>query len=546
MARESTSPIAYAAGVNADAAGNDRPTRAEWIALLAITLIGLTLRLTRPIGGPIWYDEAVTWEAARASWFQLAIWRHHFIHPPLSFALVKGAETLFATDAPWVLRLPSLLVGVATVPAALWAGRRAWSGDGAVPVVGAAAFGLLVAADVGQVHAAGHARMYTLLALSILLTFGVVARWPATGRAAVGHGLALGGALAIGVLSHNMALQLLPIVLVVAVVAWIKSDARRAVATSAGLGLVIALLAASPGLYHQMAGNTLAPAVVMPEPGDFAIANDTGERPVLTSFGRIWRSMGVDLFMKDKGVSLALLILGVGGAVLALKRRPPVGVCLAGLLLATAIILPLGLRYHATFSGRYLVLAQLACFAGVAGLTALPKTKAIRALASLLVLVTAAWSAVEAADFRPEPLSVGGAMLAQQRDAIGGSPVATHVPKVRRIANYYGITDTPTLDEADAAAETVWLFAAHLRPNDSDDEQNAVTDFLARAIAHHAHAIERSVIDAAVREGPASLWRIDNGGVTYWTGLGADVREQSLTPPATARGRERRAAGTGS
>ena len=532
--------------------------RAEWAALVAITLVGLALRLTRPLGGPIWYDEAVTWEASRATWGQLLAWRHHFIHPPLSFMLVKAATSVLGSDASWVLRLPTFVIGVATVPAAFWAGRRAWGGAKAVPVIGGASLALLVAADVGQVHAAGHARMYTLLALSILLTFGLVARWPrrtpAEGdeprdwlKGAALHGIALGGALAIGVMAHNMALQLVPIVLVVAMAAWWSSPgSRRAIATSAAVGVSIAVFAASPGLFHQINGNTAIPAVVMPEPGDFSLVTQTGERPVLTSFGRIWRSMGVDLFMKDKGVSLALLAFGVGGAALALRRRTAAGVCLAGLLLATALVLPLGLRYHATFSGRYLILAQLACFAGVAAVTALPKSAPPRAIASLLVLVTAAWSAVAAADFRPEPLSIGGAMLQQQRDAIGDSPFATHVPKVRRIAHYYGIADAPPLDEADPAAEVVWLFAAHLRPTDSDAELDAVAAFVAEAATLHGHAIDRASIDAAVREGPASLWRIGSEGVTYWTGSGTDVVEATLTPPELTDVRERRAAGTGS
>ncbi len=77
--------------------------------------------------------------------------------------LVRLSMTVFGTDAPWAMRLPSLFCGILCIPAAFWLGRVVR--DDTLGLVAAA----LVAVDPNMVDQSQQARMYTMLALVTML-----------------------------------------------------------------------------------------------------------------------------------------------------------------------------------------------------------------------------------------------------------------------------------------------------------------------------------------------------------------------------------------
>jgi len=105
----------------------DAASRDTWI--LAALLVGLGLRLYHLGVAPLWFDEVMTADWVRRSWRDMLALCLADNHPPLYFLLVK-ALTDVAGSAPWVLRLPSAVLGAAAIPLAAAAadtlgGRRA-------------------------------------------------------------------------------------------------------------------------------------------------------------------------------------------------------------------------------------------------------------------------------------------------------------------------------------------------------------------------------------------------------------------------------------
>ena len=156
----------------------EQPTLA--LALLAITTIGLTLRLVY-LERPMHLDEAYTYNeyASRGLWtgiMQYTLPNNHL----LNTALVWFSTTVLGIER-WAVRLPALLAGVAMIPlawlvAARFCGRRA-------ALVAAA----LAATSEPLVAYSTNARGYTMVGLATLLlvlvaeaivrTGGTVRQW---------------------------------------------------------------------------------------------------------------------------------------------------------------------------------------------------------------------------------------------------------------------------------------------------------------------------------------------------------------------------------
>ena len=524
----------------ADADPTPSPAKWEWAGVLAVTALGLLIRLLRPLDGPIWYDEAATWEASTATWGQLLAWRHHFEHPPLSFALVKLSRELFDTDAAWALRLPSFLAGVASIPTAWWAGRRLGG-----PACGAV-LGLLVAGGMSHVTQSGHARMYTLLTLAALLLLGLLARTtPTTPGRGLGRGLLLGLALAMGVLSHNLALLLIP-----ATLAAVLLDVApwRARLTAASLAAALALAAASPGLaklIDRAAGGAAAGGEVVPTEVDYVPFADRPAPPDARPLAvQVWLSLAVDNFAKDKGVSVALLALGSLGAVLAVRRRAvggAAGAFLVGLILLTALALPIALRWHHSMSGRYLALAQLATAAGVAYLAARAAWSPARVVATALAVVVAGWGAIAAVTEPVEPQAITGALIELHQGELRDATLVCHSPKLRRLARYYGVARPVTPAQApppEGEEGESWLFVGHLRPQTGGSDAGPALAYLAAAAQAAGHPLTPDQARAArrtMRGTIASLWRVDPPrGVQAWTGHGGVPRPVDWPGPGVS------------
>lgn len=144
--------------------------RREALALGALTLFALGLRLFRLGYFELWTDEGATWFFAR--WMmgtemgaEIAL----EATPPLYYGLVGIMMWLFG-DSDIVLRLPSALFGAAAVPALYVLGRRLAGSR----VGGVAAF--LLAVHPLHLWYSREARVYPLLVFLTILWLGELAR----------------------------------------------------------------------------------------------------------------------------------------------------------------------------------------------------------------------------------------------------------------------------------------------------------------------------------------------------------------------------------
>jgi hypothetical protein len=104
-----------------------RRTRVQWtnrtglFAMLALCAVAADLRLATSRG--LWVDEAISVHQAQLPFGQmLAQIRYTDVHPPLHHALL-WLTVRVAGASEQAVRLPSLVAGVALVPAMAWAGR---------------------------------------------------------------------------------------------------------------------------------------------------------------------------------------------------------------------------------------------------------------------------------------------------------------------------------------------------------------------------------------------------------------------------------------
>jgi len=129
--------------------------------LAAFVAVGLALRLPL-MGDSIWFDEACMSNQRIGTWEQLVATIYVDIHPPLYVVFMHYWNSLFG-DGEWSMRLPALIVGLASIPMTFVAGRRL-VGDTAA--LWAAA---LLTLSPAHVWYSAEARLYSLLVFSTLL-----------------------------------------------------------------------------------------------------------------------------------------------------------------------------------------------------------------------------------------------------------------------------------------------------------------------------------------------------------------------------------------
>jgi len=134
--------------------------RAPWVALAAVTLLGLALRLFRLEHQSFWVDEILTWISAQGTpWHVMTQREENTNIPPLYYLVVNTVlplRQLLGLEP--MLRLPSVVAGVATIPI-LYAVVRRWLGTSAGLMAAA-----LVALAPFHVWYSQEARPYALLA----------------------------------------------------------------------------------------------------------------------------------------------------------------------------------------------------------------------------------------------------------------------------------------------------------------------------------------------------------------------------------------------
>lgn len=144
-------------------------TRPAAIALGAITLMGLLVRLYN-LGGPsLTADEALSavfYSRPLGELFRTLV--ADDLHPPLYPLLLGGWMALFG-QSETVLRLPSVLVGVLLVPATAAAARTFWRRDPDATLIGLLAAALTAVSPV-EVYYSQVARNYMLVTLLGLLS----------------------------------------------------------------------------------------------------------------------------------------------------------------------------------------------------------------------------------------------------------------------------------------------------------------------------------------------------------------------------------------
>lgn len=182
---------------------SDPQARLDALAVLAVCLVGLSVRLWGlDAAGQTW-DEDVYFGAGRNYWLNLlsfdvrpASWAWNLEHPPVT-KYVVGLGALWS-EALWAPRALSALMGGATASLVYLVGRD-WFADRRVGLLSAVLVGLMPSL-VAHGRVAGHeAPSVFLYTLTILLAGrglrGATPRWSAVAWAGLCFGLAVGARL---------------------------------------------------------------------------------------------------------------------------------------------------------------------------------------------------------------------------------------------------------------------------------------------------------------------------------------------------------------
>jgi hypothetical protein len=162
--------------------------RRQLLLLSGATALGLGVRIWAAAGAEIWLDESYSVLLAIAPLREMAADLAVDSSPPLYYLVLKAWTILAPFHAFW-LRVPSLLLGTATIPAIWFVGKRVDT-----PRAGLAAAWLLAVHPL-HVHYSEEIRMYALLALlGLAFYFALFHVLPRSGRvlpaALAGLGLA--------------------------------------------------------------------------------------------------------------------------------------------------------------------------------------------------------------------------------------------------------------------------------------------------------------------------------------------------------------------
>ncbi|MEM7624868.1 MAG: glycosyltransferase family 39 protein [Planctomycetota bacterium] len=166
-------PEIRADDIRADAAGS--PTRGVWLGLVLVTALAAALRLFRLGHGGLWYDELIM---ARLTAGDLAgVWHDIVAGRPALYPVLAWAWEQAWGSGDAALRSLSAVLGVLTVPAVFFAGRRLF--DRRVGLIAA----LFCAVSPFQVYYSQEHRYYALLLLLGTLSIWCLLAalgWPGT------------------------------------------------------------------------------------------------------------------------------------------------------------------------------------------------------------------------------------------------------------------------------------------------------------------------------------------------------------------------------
>ncbi len=397
-------------------------------ALLVLMAISAYLR-TRFIGGQFWMDEAITTGISSHSVSAIPGILRHDGNPPLFYLLLHGWMTLFGTSESATHGL-SLLFGLLTVPAGMWAG---WTLFGRRAGLMA---GVLFAFNAWFTYYAQETRMYELMGLlGIVATVAFIQAFVYRRRAYL---IVFTVTLALMLYTHTWGVFVVVGGIVALIPAYVVSEDRRALirdAVIAFVGAGILYLPWLPNFLYQ-AGHTAAPWSKRPGLGT----------PILISR----QVLGGD---RVTIVLLAACVVGLAGYFTRSKRRTREAAVLWTLIVFPIVTLAVAWlssqvnpayvpRYFAPVVASILLIAALgSARAGVLGIVALA--------ASVVFLLNP--SAV-VPSYKSDMRDVGGEMapLVHAGDlVVVGQPEQTslawyYLPNKLRYANTTGPVADPT------------------------------------------------------------------------------------------------------
>jgi 4-amino-4-deoxy-L-arabinose transferase-like glycosyltransferase len=193
---------------------------------------------------PLWLDEACTWWTIEAGPQAILRGERTDGSPPLYFLLVWSTAQLAGTTE-WGLRFPSIVLGTLLVPATFLVARR-------LATVRAALLAALLTTLSPLVHYyATEARNYALLQFLALVVIGAF-DWSVRAPQAARPWVVLALALAALLLTHNIAVFVLPVLIGLAV--WLGGAHRGLIVRRTALVCAIAFLVYLPYFVQALDG----------------------------------------------------------------------------------------------------------------------------------------------------------------------------------------------------------------------------------------------------------------------------------------------------
>ncbi|MDP9452367.1 MAG: glycosyltransferase family 39 protein [Actinomycetota bacterium] len=284
------------------------------LGLVGLTAVAVVLRLEGR-GMSFWLDEGLSVGIASHPLSEIPGLLRLDGSPPLYYLVLHPWMQLFGTSEEAVRGL-SLVLGLAAIPVAFWAGRSLFGRwVGWIAAVLAASNGYLV-------YYSREARMYTLLVLTTLVCVTAFTHAFVFGRRRWLPVFVL--ALAATLYTHNWGLYLAAGLAAAAGLCAVAADDRRRLLHDGALAAAaLAVLYAPwvPTLVYQ-AAHTGAPWSARPDPGDLAgvLGSILGRNgvmvalalvglPALVALGRRWRSGGEALAVAALAVALVTAML---------------------------------------------------------------------------------------------------------------------------------------------------------------------------------------------------------------------------------------------
>jgi len=252
--------------------------------------------------------------------------------------LARLSMDLFGAEHIWAMRLPALLCGIACIPAAFWLGRKV-HGDGLGLWMAA-----LAAVDPNLIEQSQQARMYTLLALLLLLALGhalTLLRAPPSDRR---PWIALGLLLAALAWTSHLALAAwagIGAAIVMAGYGQLRNQHRNVLAGALvhrlGWSFGTAILCCAPGFYKLFWRLSDKGPKTVPTATEFIVALHNSSKTII-GLKTVW----------------PIALLAIAGVVLHYRRCRATAVLVAGLALAILLIqVPLRMS-HSFLAYRYL------------------------------------------------------------------------------------------------------------------------------------------------------------------------------------------------